>query len=131
MGCDPPEDGGSERFYVLALEELTIYGHTVDAWTQEKYPEDWPSTLQGYRNGYVFGCWHSQVVPNGEIGSNAQGLRRISYDEFLEAQENFWPHLEDEHPGVPVSAIYVPDGDGGIKLVWDSLRGDVEDSKTP
>lgn len=124
MGYVIEDDANAEeRFYVLAFPELTIYGHTIDHYTRERYPEDWPKTQGGRRHGVEFGCWHSVACAEGEIGSNTvDGLRRIGRDEFVAAWDEGWPQQPPALAG-PVAAIY--DMDTGER-VWDSLHGDAK-----
>lgn len=118
------EENAKEAFYVLALPQLTIYGHTIDHYTQARYPEDLALTLHGRSQGYEFGCWHSEACPDGEIGSNAvDGLRRISRDEFIRAWDEGWPQQEAAILA-PVAGIYTIEPDGSVVKVWDSLGGD-------
>jgi hypothetical protein len=126
------EHGDGERFYVVVMQELTIYGHTTDQHTQAKYPEDWPRTLEGRAQGTEFGCWHSQWCPDGELGyQDARGLREITHAEFMEADENDWPEQLDSpltQEG-PVIAVGYVDDDGKAVMTWDSIHGDHEETK--
>lgn len=130
MGYLPAEDV-DERFYVMVMQELTIYGHTIDAATKRDYPEDWPHTFDGRKNGYEFACWHSNACADGEIGSNpSAGLREITREQFIEAWDAGWPALED-HPITqegPVAAVGFFDEQGHAVTVWDSLHGDYDNA---
>jgi hypothetical protein len=127
MGCDPVEGGGGERFYVVVMEELTIYGHTIDEHTKAKYPDDFAATEFGRAEGSEFACWHSVMCPDGEIGSQLLRMCRPStYEEFIQARDEDWPELLDEaitQPG-PISAVGYYDKDGKPVVTWDSLHGD-------
>jgi hypothetical protein len=128
MGYLPGEDEG-ETFYIMVMQELTIYGHTVDAAIKRDYPEDWQHTLDTRANGYEFACWHSNACRDGEIGSNlASGLREITREQFIQAWDAGWPDLED-HPITqegPVAAVGYFDEHGNPVKVWDSLHGDYD-----
>jgi hypothetical protein len=129
MGYDPAEDHENERFYVMRMYELTIWGHTVDHWTRRDYPEDWPYTLAGRKHGREFACWHSVACPDGEIGTNDTGvIEEITFEQFAEAAGNKWPHLTDEPvtTEAPASAVGWIDDKGEVHWEWDSLRGDRE-----
>jgi hypothetical protein len=126
MSCDPPEGGGGEKFYVVVMEEVTIYGHSTDGFTKEKYPEDWPQTLAARKRGQEFGCFHSQLCPNGELGYADMGtLREISYSEFIEARDGFWPVLLDSAmtTDAPVASVGYFDEDGNYVETWNSRDG--------
>jgi hypothetical protein len=137
MGQDPPAGGGAERFYVLVMQELAIYGHTVDAWTAAHYPEDVPQIEAARANGREFGCWHSAWCPDGEIGSqDARELVQVDYGDFVAAKRHHWPDLAKA--GVPVTRegaaiVYLapdPEGElhhpivGRVRQVWSSLDED-------
>jgi hypothetical protein len=128
MRCSPPEGGGSEKFYVVVFQELTIYGHTIDAYTQEQFPEDWPLTVELRRADREWGCWHSIACPEGEIGSqDCAHIREITYDTFVQAREAGWP--ESAEPltvpyGTPIAAFGTIDEHGKFVWVWNSLEGD-------
>jgi hypothetical protein len=127
MGYDPAEGHEQEKFYVMRMLELTIYGHTVDAWTQRDYPEDWPLTLAGREAGREFACWHSNCCHDGEIGTNpVEAIQEITWEEFEEARGNGWPYLPDQPVTTyaPVSAVGYIDDDGEVVWSWDSLAGD-------
>jgi hypothetical protein len=125
MGCDPSPDS-EERFFVMGLQEFTIYGHTVDRWTRENYPEDLPHVEQGNREGRQWACYHSPACPDGELGTNdARALIEITYDDFVAANEAGWPHLPLVTTAAPAVAIFVPDDEGNLVKHWDSLRGNV------
>lgn len=95
MGCDPPQGGGDERFYVYFSAGLTIYGHTIDEWGLERYPEDAEMIARGRMGGREFGCWHSEAAPDGEFGTNPmEGLHEIAYAAFMQAREHGWPDLK-------------------------------------
>lgn len=127
MECQPPEGGGSEKFYVQALPEFTIYGHTVDAWSQEKYPEDWQYTLRSREAGNEFACWHSVACPDGELGYNPVSLLgTITYEQFMEAEAAGWPNdyaLTPATRDMPAVAIFTI-GPDGLTEEWNSLEGD-------
>jgi hypothetical protein len=110
-----PPHGGDERFYVVVMQELTIYGHTVDAYTKANFPEDWEHTEALMAIGQEYGCWHSVACRDGELGSwDKRALKQISHDEFLQARDDDWPELADQpitQPG-PVSAVGYVDKDG-------------------
>lgn len=129
MGYDPAEQHEDEKFYVMNMQELTIYGHTVDHWTRRDYPEDWPLTQEWRRNSREFACWHSVACPDGEIGTNpAEALLPITFEAFEFALGESWPHLADIPPTTlaPVSAVgHVDETTGRIVWDWDSLRGDL------
>jgi hypothetical protein len=124
----PLADEG-ERYYVMVMQELTIYGHSVDAWTREKYPEDWPLTLDARTRGFEFGCYHSNACADGELGTNPMSsLREITREQFIEAWDAGWPDLMDSpitQEG-PVAAVGFIDADGNAVKVWDSLHGDYD-----
>lgn len=124
MGCTP-EPGSDERFFVMSLPELSIYGHTVDAWVKEKFPEDWP-LIQGTRsNGMEWGCFHSSACPDGEIGSNdPRGLLPISQELFEMAREAGWPDFPILTSLAPAAAVFTVDEDGNLHEEWNSLEGD-------
>jgi hypothetical protein len=123
MGYTPETDEG-ECFFVLALPELTIWGHTIDHYTRRDYPEDWSLTLSGREQGLEFACWHSDACSDGEIGSNAvDGLSAITREQFIEAWDKGWPALPPVL-NAPVSSVYTWNEDGSIVKVWDSLHGD-------
>lgn len=98
-----------ERFWVLAYPDLTVYGHSVDRWTRKHYPEDMEATRQMHLNGRDFGCWHSVVCPEGELGSNPVFmLRRITKDEYEAAEEGGWPFdskLTTDQPSVSIHVV--------------------------
>jgi hypothetical protein len=126
MGYLPAEDEG-ERFYVMVMQELTIYGHTVDAAIKRDYPEDWEYTLHARGQGMEFACWHSNACADGEIGSNPMsGLREITREQFIEAWDAGWPDLMDSPITMegPVAAVGFVDADGNVVKTWDSLHGD-------
>ena len=129
MGYLPGEDEG-ERYYVMVMQELTVYGHTVDAATQRDYPEDWPHTLRGRANGYEFACYHSTACADGEIGTNPiDGLREISREQFIEAWDAGWPELADDpitREGPVASVGYLDLETGKVVMTWDSLHGDYD-----
>jgi len=129
MGYDPAEGYEDEKFYVMNMREGTIYGHTVDHWTQRDYPEDWPYTLAGRRAGREFACWHSVMCPDGEIGSNPiDAIRPISFSAFVFAMNERWPQQTSAPLTTlaPMSAVGEIDPESGkIVWVWDSLRGDL------
>lgn len=130
MGYLPGEDVG-ERYYVMVMQELTIYGHTVDAATKAQYPEDWPHTLRLRENGLEFACYHSNACHDGEIGSNpAQGLREITREEFIEAWDNGWPELADSPITMegPLASVGYIDAQGVLRKTWDSLHGDYDNA---
>lgn len=127
LGCEPPEGGGGEHFYVMALPDLTVYGHSIDAWTQANYPEDLVHTQASRRNGMEFGCWHSTACVDGEVGSNQrQSLVEISYEDFVAARDAGWPRASFLTSTSPASMIGTVNDDGTVREVWNSLEGDVD-----
>lgn len=122
MRCQPVEGGGDERFYMMAMMELTIYGHTIDAWVKEKYPEDWEHVQHTRHHGSEWACWHSVACPDGEIGSNEVGmLRPITYDAFVQAAEQGWPYSSDHTTLAPVAAVGYVNEVGDFVWDWSSL----------
>lgn len=96
MKCDYSEtpDPGKERFFYIGIEGIGIWGHTVDLFTQERYPEDWMITQQARQRGYEYGCWHSDIVPGGELGSQHLSVcAPVSFASFEAAQTEGWPYL--------------------------------------
>lgn len=124
MRCEPSEvDQAEERFYVMAMIELTVYGHTVDRWIKEHYPEDWPLTLESRKHGSEWGCWHSVACPDGELGSNSVGaLRPIEFEAFAFAREHDWPYVSDYTTLAPVMAVGQLGDDGRFIWNWSSLE---------
>lgn len=124
MGCDPTGEP-DERFLLVGHADLTIYGHTVDAHTREKFPEDWPLTVALREQGREFACWHSWACPEGELGANdLSSCVEIDREAFERADEQGWPKLPDAlTTAAPSSAIYVFDADS-ITKIWDSIEGD-------
>lgn len=131
MGYEVEKDEG-ETYYVIVMRELTIYGHTIDAATKRDYPEDWGHTVDGRKNGYEFGCWHSNACADGEIGSNVMdGLREITREQFIEAWDSGWPELADSpitREGPVASVGYFDLETGQIIKAWDSLHGDYDNA---
>lgn len=126
----PLEEEG-ERYYVMVMQELTIYAHTVDQATKRDYPEDWPRTLECRAEGNEFACYHSNACSEGELGYNqSSSLREITREEFIEAWDAGWPELADSaitQEG-PVAAVGYVDEHGQVVKVWDSLHGDYDDA---
>lgn len=125
MGCDP-SPGSKEKFFLMGLREFTIYGHTVDAWVRENYPEDLIHIERGNREGRQWACYHSPACPDGELGTNdARALLEITYEDFVAAQESAWPHLPFTTTDAPAAAVYSLDESGNVISAWNSLQGDV------
>lgn len=129
MGLNPDYGlPGGERFFVMRMYELTIYGHTVDEHLQRRgYDSDWTIVQEERKRGVEFGCWYSEACIDGELGSNPiAALVEIGYADFKRAAEHDWPFLADE--GVttrePVAAVGEFRKDGTIDWKWDSLSGD-------
>lgn len=128
MGCEPRGDD-DERFFLVAHADLTIYGHTVDAHTREKHPEDWPLTLGMRERGREFACWHSRACPDGELGGTDLAVCvEIDRAAFEQADEQNWPYLEDAlTSATPSSSVYVLDPTTmEATKIWDSIEGDAE-----
>ncbi len=125
MGCDAKP---SDRFYVSALAEFTVYAHTVDDWTKTHYAEDWPHTVALRESGERdFVCAHSVVTPDGELGAWwIPDSRESTFEEFMLADEQGWPPLAELTTARPAISILVPDEDGHMKEVWNSIDGDKE-----
>lgn len=128
MGCEPPEGGGDETCYISVFPELTVYGHTTDAHTQARYPEDWPLTIIGRERGREFGCWHSVMCPEGELSSaEMETLRVITFEQFDRARTEGWPEQPIDGGGFtsisPILATATIDADGKIGDWWDSQFG--------
>lgn len=124
MRCEPVgDDATEERFYVMAMMELTIYGHTIDRYTKEQYPEDWEHTRGLRERGVEWGCWHSVACSDGEIGSNdVRMLRPILYETFVLAREHRWPYVRDYTTLAPVAAVGFMDDKGRFVWEWSSLE---------
>lgn len=89
---EPTEATTGERYYALVWDGLLIYGHTVDAWWQEFYPEDGPGIESSRARGREWACWHSPQCPEGELGSNPMAaLIEIDYEQYAKARELAWP----------------------------------------
>lgn len=127
MNCEPRGDA-DERFFVYIAADITSYGHTVDAHTRERYPEDWPRTLAIREDGRDFGCWHSPLCPDGELCAfSPQLCREIAREEFERADAEGWPQVRDDlTSAAPAFAIYTF-GEGGISKIWDSVEGDTRE----
>lgn len=154
MGCEPQPDD-KETFYVAVFPELTIYGHTINRWIREKYPEDWDLVRDTQARGLYWGCWHSQACPDGEMGSQdpaicvpmervaAQLGWGLTPSELMEEfSDQMWPDLRIDiglTTNSPIARILVaPDDDkdpvafleavrtGNLKEVWNSIDGDKE-----
>jgi hypothetical protein len=128
MGCDPPDGGGAEAFYIVVYPELTVYGHTTDAFTRTRYPEDWPLTLSGRERGREYGCWHSVMCAAGELSSHDVGsLRPITFEQWDRARSEGWPQDPIDGGGLttvsPIAATASFDADGQITDWWDSHFG--------
>lgn len=151
MGIDRSK---SHNFWVAVLPELTIYGHDVNAWTRERYPEDMEHVESVFESGLLWGCFHSLACPDGEIGSQdpaicvpmEQIIARMGLFmppvEFMErAAELGWPDLQmlvGLTANRPLISIFVPPDDtdesaealfegmqrGTLREVWNSLEGD-------
>lgn len=123
MRCQPTlEDQTGERFYVMAMIELTIYGHTIDRFTREHYPDDWHHTMQLREQGIEWGCWHSVAASDGEIGSNrVDGLRPILFETFAQARDQGWPYDNRLTTLAPVAAVGFLDDAGRFQWDWSSL----------
>jgi len=149
LGADRSE---SKHFWVAVLPELTIYGHDVNAFTRKRYPEDWPHVRDVFASGMLWGCFHSQVVADGEIGSQDPGicvplykigvrlgLDLTEHELFERFAELGWPDLQ-LHVGLtsnrPLVRILVgEEGEspdqflegvrrGTLREAWNSLEGD-------
>lgn len=129
MGCDPPEAGQGESFYIVVYPEMTVYGHTVDAWLAQRYPEDVPLVSAARARDMEHGCWHSVLCPAGELADHdLQPLRRVTAEQFFEARGLGWPQDPIDDGGLttvaPVFGIATFGADGKMETWWDSQFGD-------
>jgi hypothetical protein len=126
-GCDYDVEhwASQERFYVMAYQELTVYGHTVYGEALRRFPEDAESFTRILSNGREFGCWHSIACPKGESGSNPlNALKPITFEQFQQAAKDRWPYSDELTAGGPVTAISVLNPETGhFDEIWDSLGG--------
>jgi hypothetical protein len=116
----------NERFYVLALLDLTIYGHTVDDELKaDPDPHDWKLVQRQRERGIEFGRWFSKNCRDGELGTNVTGkLLEVDRELFEKAQGMGWPTLPPlvNEPNMGIATL---DKDGQVRIVWDSVRGKV------
>jgi hypothetical protein len=127
MGCQPVDsDWDTERFYIVAFPELTIYGHSVDRYTQENYKEDWPSITRQRLYGNEWGCWHSTACRDGEIGIQPLDIcMRVPGAVFQDARKSDWPETTFITTPDPVARVFASDGAGGMTEIWNSQEGDM------
>lgn len=127
MACQPVEDDWiREKFYVVAFPELTIYGHSIDRFTREHFPEDWPRITRTRLQGIEWGCWHSVLCPDGEIGNqDLQICVAIPPEIFMAAREKGWPETDFITTPEPISRVYGDDGTGKLTEIWNSQDGDL------
>lgn len=127
MACQPvEEDWLKEHFYVVAFPELTIYGHTIDRFTKEHYADDWSRVAKQRLEGLEWGCWHSEVCPHGEVGSqDIQICVGIPPQIFLAAREKDWPETDFITTPDPLARIYGDDGSGKLTEIWNSKDGGI------
>lgn len=126
MACQPVgEDWLREKFYIVAFPEVSIYGHTIDRFTKEHYREDLHVIMNQRVAGYEWGCWHSVMCPDGEVGSQPVEIcASVSPQVFQNARANAWPDAEFITTPDPVSRIYADDGTGRMTEVWNSQDGE-------
>ena len=96
MNCDYAkiDDPSKERFYYVGAHGIGIWGHTTDQWTKKEFPEDWEATVSSRNRGYEFGCWHSEVCPTGELGSQHLSVcAPVSQGSYELAEKSGWPYL--------------------------------------
>lgn len=95
MPCVPGEfeleaDSG-ERYFMYLWGRLMIFGHTVDAWRQARFPEDEAMVKAMRERGYEFGCWHSVACLSGEMGTALKSaLHELTFEQFKIAAEAEW-----------------------------------------
>lgn len=123
MGCQPTADGEGETFYVAAMPELTIYGHTIDAWISQRYPEDVQVNIDARLRGHEFACWHSAMCADGETGAHPiESIRPITFQRFMQAAEQGWPYDPDLTTLAPIAATGHVDENGRVVWDWSSLN---------
>ena len=127
MACQPVgDDWDTERFYIVAFPELTIYGHSIDRFTQEYYKEDWPGITRQRVYNNEWGCWHSVAAPDGEVGIQPLDIcMRVPGSVFKDARAKRWPEKGFITTPGPVSRIFTDDGTGNITEIWNSLEGEL------
>jgi hypothetical protein len=80
-----PVVASEERFYATRELGMWVFGHTCDREMHERFRDEIEEVERARARGFEYGCWHSVIAPEGELGMHPRHALHEVAPEFFSA----------------------------------------------